>query len=163
MVDAGMKELITTGYTSNRVRQNMASVLTKDLKLDWRLGAEWYQLCLEDHCVAANFGNWSYFAGTGGDAKNRHFRTISQCYRYDPNGSYVRKWINIRDNDVEAALRPWAFDKDWLEPIVNPETQLTFHDKDKLEKTGRLSNDYTVLAGMQQPQADAGTSPRHCD
>ena len=163
MVDAGMKELITTGYTSNRVRQNMASVLTKDLKLDWRLGAEWYQLCLEDHCVAANFGNWSYFAGTGGDPKNRHFRTISQCYRYDPNGSYVRKWINIRDNDVEAALRPWAFDKDWLEPIVNPETQLTFHDKDKLEKTGRLSNDYTVLAGMQQPQADAGTSPRHCD
>ena len=52
LVDAGMKELITTGYTSNRVRQNMASVLTKDLKLDWRLGAEWYQLCLEDHCVA---------------------------------------------------------------------------------------------------------------
>jgi deoxyribodipyrimidine photo-lyase len=52
MVDAGMKELISTGYTSNRVRQNMASVLTKDLHLDWRLGAEWYQLCLEDHCVA---------------------------------------------------------------------------------------------------------------
>jgi deoxyribodipyrimidine photo-lyase len=52
MVDAGMKELVSTGYTSNRVRQNMASVLTKDLHLDWRLGAEWYQLCLEDHCVA---------------------------------------------------------------------------------------------------------------
>jgi deoxyribodipyrimidine photo-lyase len=52
LVDAGMKELITTGYTSNRVRQNMASVLTKDLNLDWRLGAEWYQLCLEDNCVA---------------------------------------------------------------------------------------------------------------
>jgi deoxyribodipyrimidine photo-lyase len=47
-----MKELVSTGYTSNRVRQNMASVLTKDLHLDWRLGAEWYQLCLEDHCVA---------------------------------------------------------------------------------------------------------------
>ena len=52
LIDAGMKELSTTGYTSNRVRQNMASVLTKDLKLDWRLGAEWYQLCLVDHCVA---------------------------------------------------------------------------------------------------------------
>lgn len=52
LVDAGMKELLATGYTSNRVRQNMASVLTKDLRLDWRLGAEWYQLCLEDHCVA---------------------------------------------------------------------------------------------------------------
>lgn len=139
LVDAGMKELITTGYTSNRVRQNMASVLTKDLQLDWRLGAEWFQLCLEDHCVAANFGNWSYFAGTGGDPKNRHFRTISQSCRYDPNGSYVRKWINIRENDVEAALRPWEFDKEWPELIVEPETQLTFHDKDKLERRGRLS------------------------
>lgn len=115
LVDAGMKELITTGYTSNRVRQNIASVLAKDLKLDWRLGAEWYQLCLEDHCVAANFGNWSYFAGTGGDPKNRHFRTISQSFRYDPNGSFVRKWINIKENDVEAALRPWDFDKGWPE------------------------------------------------
>ena len=141
LVDAGMKELITTGYTSNRVRQNLASLLTKDLKLDWRLGAEWFQICLEDHCVAANFGNWSYFAGTGGDPKNRHFRTISQCYKYDPNGFYIRKWTNIRENDMEATLRPWVFDKEWLEPIVNPETQLTFHDKDKLERTGRISNE----------------------
>ncbi len=140
LIDAGMKEIIMTGYTSNRVRQNIASVLTKDLKLDWRLGAEWFQLCLEDHCVAANFGNWSYFAGTGGDPKNRHFRTISQCYKYDPSGLYVRKWVNIRRNDMEATLRPWAFDKDWPEPIVQPEeTQLTFADKDKLERTGRIS------------------------
>ena len=140
LVDAGMKELITTGYTSNRVRQNMASVLTKDLKLDWRLGAEWYQLCLGDHCVAANFGNWAYFAGVGGDPKNRHFRTISQSCRYDPNGSFVRKWTNISANDVEATLRPWAFDDvDWPEPIVDPVTQLTFQDKEKLDKTGRIS------------------------
>ena len=70
LVDAGFNELISTGYTSNRVRQNMASVLTKDLKFDWRLGAEWFQFCLEDHCVAANYGNWAYFAGVGGDPKN---------------------------------------------------------------------------------------------
>jgi len=141
LVDAGMKELLKTGYTSNRVRQNLASLLTKDLKLDWRLGAEWFQLCLEDHCVAANFGNWSYFAGTGGDPKNRHFRTISQCYKYDPNGVYVRKWIKIGEHDVEATLRPWAFDKEWPSPIVQPETQLTFDDKEKLERTGRISNE----------------------
>ena len=96
-------------------------------------------VCLEDHCVAANFGNWSYFAGTGGDPKNRHFRTISQSCRYDPNGKYVRKWMNIRENGVEAALRPWEFDKEWPELVVEPETQLTFHDKDKLERTGRIS------------------------
>lgn len=140
MVDAGMKELIATGYTSNRVRQNMASVLTKDLKLDWRLGAEWYQLCLEDHCVAANFGNWAYFAGVGGDPKSRHFRTVSQSYKYDPDAIYVRKWLKINASGVEAALRPWAFDPDWPEPVVAPdETQLTFHDKERLEKTGRIS------------------------
>ncbi|KAL3790112.1 hypothetical protein HJC23_013623 [Cyclotella cryptica] len=165
LVDAGMKELITTGYTSNRVRQNMVSVLTKDLKLDWRLGAEWYQLCLEDHCVAgkstktdgssdismllmhnvypvsmtANFGNWAYFAGVGGDPKNRHFRTVSQAYAYDPYGNYVRKWIKISSNDTEAALRPWVFERNWPTPIVDPDTQLTYQDKVKLDTLGRIS------------------------
>ncbi|KAL7532716.1 hypothetical protein ACHAXR_004810 [Thalassiosira sp. AJA248-18] len=144
LVDAGMKELLQTGYTSNRVRQNMASVLTKDLKLDWRLGAEWMQLCLEDHCVAANFGNWIYFAGVGGDPKNRHFRTVSQALRYDSDGRYVRKWIDrLRedgDNDVEVVLRPWDFQKDWCVPIVPPETQVTWHDRERLESTGRISS-----------------------
>lgn len=69
MVDAGMREMIATGYASNRVRQNMASVLTKDLNLDWRLGADWFQFLLVDHCVAANYGNWAYFSGVGGDPK----------------------------------------------------------------------------------------------
>lgn len=55
LVDAAMKELMATGYCSNRVRQNAASVLTKDLHIDWRAGAEWYQFLLEDHCVAANW------------------------------------------------------------------------------------------------------------
>lgn len=87
----------------------------------------------------ANYGNWAYFAGVGGDPKNRHFRTISQAYRYDPDGSYIRKWIDLKSNDVEAALRPWAFETDWISPIVNPDTQLTFHDKEKLDTTGRIA------------------------
>jgi len=141
MVDAGMRELITTGYTSNRVRQNMASVLTKDLKLDWRLGAEFFQLCLADHCVAANYGNWAYFAGVGGDSKSRHFRTVSQSNRYDPEGRYVRKWIKqLQDvKEVEAILRPWDFMADWGVPIVPPTTQITWNDKEKLERSGRIS------------------------
>jgi deoxyribodipyrimidine photo-lyase len=144
LVDAGMKELLTTGYISNRVRQNLASVLTKDLKLDWRLGAEFFQLCLEDHCPAANYGNWIYFAGVGGDPKNRHFRTVSQARRYDPDGRYVRKWIDryssrdVGEGDVEVMLRPWDFLKDWDAPIVPPETQLTWHDQERLKNTGRI-------------------------
>lgn len=144
LVDAGMKELLTTGYTSNRVRQNLASVLTKDLKLDWRLGAEYFQLCLEDFCVAANFGNWAYFAGVGGDPKNRHFRTVSQAWRYDSNGRYVRKWIDrlqdVSENDMEAVLRPWDFLKGWCVPTVPPETQLTWQDRERLDETGRISS-----------------------
>ena len=93
LVDAGMRELQQTGYTSNRVRQNVASLLTKDLKLDWRAGAEWMQFCLEDHCVGANWGNWRYFGGVGADPKNRHFRTVSQAIKYDVEGRFVQKWL----------------------------------------------------------------------
>ncbi len=147
LVDAGMKELVTTGYASNRVRQNLASVLTKDLRLDWRLGAEFFRLCLEDHCPAANYGNWMYFAGVGGDPKDRHFRTVSQARRYDPRGAYVRKWIDrfddLRDvageeEDPEVMLRPWDYLEDWGTPIVPPETQLTWQDKERLKNTGRI-------------------------
>ena len=142
LVDAGMNELVTSGYTSNRIRQNMASVLTKDLNLDWRLGAEFFQLSLEDFCVAANYGNWAYFGGVGGDPKNRHFRTVSQALKYDTDGKYVRKWID-RLHDVkntEAVLRPWDFVKDWGVPIVPPETQLTWQDRQRLDETGRITS-----------------------
>jgi len=81
----------------------------------------------------------TFIAGVGGDPKNRHFRTISQSYRYDPDGSYVRKWIKINSDDTEAALRPWAFEEDWPVPIVDPDTQLTFQDKERLGNTGRVS------------------------
>ena len=75
----------------------------------------------------------------GGDPKNRHFRTTSQSYRYDPKGSYIRKWIIIKSDDVEASLRPWAFENDWQAPIVDSQTQLTYEDKEKLQCTGRIS------------------------
>jgi deoxyribodipyrimidine photolyase len=88
----------------------------------------------------ANYGNWAYFAGVGGDPKNRHFRTISQSSRYDPNGTFVRKWIDIQSEDVEAALRPWAFDDNWPTPIVDPESQLTFQDKERFVSEGRISS-----------------------
>ena len=69
LVDAAMLELLSTGYCSNRVRQNAVSVLTNDMRIDWRAGAELYQLILVDHCVGANYGNWLYFASIGNDPK----------------------------------------------------------------------------------------------
>ena len=150
LVDAGMNELLTTGYCSNRVRQNMASVLTKTLRIDWRIGADWFQFCLEDHCVGANFGNWRYFGGVGGDPKNRVFRSTSQALRYDPTGSYIRKWLprdafrqlhKIEDaqHNEEIWFRPWDFVHDW-NVVVDPSTQYTWLDKQKLDETGMLTN-----------------------
>uniref|UniRef100_A0A7S3LA32 Cryptochrome/DNA photolyase FAD-binding domain-containing protein n=1 Tax=Amphora coffeiformis TaxID=265554 RepID=A0A7S3LA32_9STRA len=140
LVDAAMKELVQTGFCSNRVRQNVASFLSKDLRLDWRAGAEWFQICLADHCVAANYGNWSYFAGTGNDPKNRHFRTISQAMRYDPDGTYVRKWLPALqaqpppNDDVQACFRPWDYNiEPWPVPMVDVSTQYSWTDMQELE------------------------------
>ena len=143
MVDAAMLELMSTGYCSNRVRQNVVSVLAKDLQIDWRAGAEWFQFLLEDHCVAANYGNWLYFSGVGPDPKNRHFRTVSQLKRYDPNGEYVKKWLPMLNQEKkEVAFRPWDFDIEGYDsPIVDPDTQYTWQDLQCLKENGRLFHD----------------------
>ena len=73
-VDANMRELLATGWMSNRGRQNVASFLVKDLHLDWRLGAEWFESLLLDHDVCSNYGNWNYVAGT-------YFTTIAKEFR----------------------------------------------------------------------------------
>ena len=145
LVDAAMKELIETGYCSNRVRQNAASVLTKDLEIDWRAGAEWFQFLLCDHCVGANWGNWLYFSGMGSDPKNRHFRTVSQAFKYDRDGTFVKKWcpeLSSVDtsNNKEIHLRPWDFPEEvkWKYPIVPPETQYTWNDQEQMKQSGTI-------------------------
>jgi deoxyribodipyrimidine photo-lyase len=151
LIDAAMRELSETGYCSNRVRQNAASVLTKDLGVDWRAGAEWFQFLLEDHCVGANWGNWLYFSGVGPDPKQRHFRTVSQALRYDSQGAYVKKWIPdlAQVQGDESFLRPWDFDTSWKRPLVDPKTQYTWYDLQRLEDTGKLLvEDVTVSEGQ---------------
>ncbi|KAG7354149.1 DNA photolyase, FAD-binding/Cryptochrome [Nitzschia inconspicua] len=148
LIDAGLRELTQTGYCSNRVRQNAASVLTKDLGVDWRAGAEWFQFLLIDHCVGANWGNWLYFSGKGSDPKHRHFRTVSQALKYDKDGVYVKMWLPelrelVLSFDSEAYLRPWDFSKEatrWKIPIVPPESQYTLPDLERLRAEGRLIN-----------------------
>ncbi|XP_074841255.1 cryptochrome DASH-like isoform X2 [Carettochelys insculpta] len=93
-VDANMRELAATGFMSNRGRQNVASFLTKDLGLDWRMGAEWFEYLLVDYDVCSNYGNWLYSAGIGNDPReNRKFNVIKQGLDYDSNGDYVRLWV----------------------------------------------------------------------
>ena len=136
-----MRELAQTGHCSNRARQNAASLLAKDLALDWRAGAEWLQWLLADHEVSANWGNWAYFAGVGADPKQRHFRTVSQAAKYDRTGAYVRRWLPelAAAGSAEAALRPFAHGVEgWPTPLVDPASQLTWQDAQRLDETGRL-------------------------
>ncbi|KAG8691739.1 hypothetical protein FRC11_011118 [Ceratobasidium sp. 423] len=93
-VDGCMRELASTGYMSNRGRQNVASYLTKDLYFDWRIGAEFFESFLLDYDPAVNYGNWAYVAGVGNDPREeRKFNVIKQAKDYDPDGEYVNQWV----------------------------------------------------------------------
>ncbi|TPX45083.1 hypothetical protein SeLEV6574_g04103 [Synchytrium endobioticum] len=108
-IDASMRELVATGYTSNRSRQNVASFVTKDLCLDWRIGAELYESHLVDHDPSSNYGNWAYAAGIGNDPReDRKFNVIKQAFDYDPQGEYVRLWIpELCDLSTAVVHVPW--------------------------------------------------------
>lgn len=95
IIDAGMRELWTTGYMHNRVRMLVASFLTKDLFIDWRLGANWFLNTLLDADLANNSASWQWVAGSGADAAPyfRIFNPIIQSQKFDPTGAYIRRWL----------------------------------------------------------------------
>jgi len=93
-VDANMLELKFTGFMSNRGRQNVASYLCNDLKLDWRYGAAYFEQQLIDYDVSSNWGNWAYLAGVGNDPRgNRYFNIDKQAQDYDRDKSYRKLWL----------------------------------------------------------------------
>jgi len=92
-VNANMIELKKTGWMSNRGRQNVASYFAKELKLDWRIGASYFESLLIDYDVHSNYGNWMYVAGVGNDPRDRKFNIKLQAERYDPNGKYQCLWL----------------------------------------------------------------------
>ena len=95
IVDAAMRELLATGWMSNRARQLVASHLVYESNLDWRLGAAWFESQLIDYDVGSNWGNWAYIAGVGADPRGgRIFNLEDQGNRYDPNGAYRATWLN---------------------------------------------------------------------
>lgn len=95
IIDAGMRELWETGVMHNRVRMLTASLLTKNLLIDWREGERWFMRHLIDGDLAANNGGWQWSASTGTDAVPyfRLFNPISQSERFDPDGSFIRRWL----------------------------------------------------------------------
>ncbi len=95
IVDAGMRELLATGFMHNRVRMITAMFLTKDLHIDWKLGESHFMQHLVDGEIASNNGGWQWSAGTGADAAP-YFRIQnpwSQSARYDAAGTYIQRWV----------------------------------------------------------------------
>lgn len=111
-VDAGMRQLNTTGWMHNRLRMVTAQFLAKHLFLDWRLGESYFMAQLVDGDFAANNGGWQWSASTGTDAVPyfRIFNPIRQAQRFDPNGDFVRRMIpELAGASKKQVLEPWKF------------------------------------------------------
>ncbi|MDD3450024.1 MAG: FAD-binding domain-containing protein, partial [Gammaproteobacteria bacterium] len=95
LVDAGMRELWTSGWMHNRVRMVAASLLTKNLRIHWLEGARWFWDTLVDADLANNTLGWQWTAGCGADAAPffRVFNPVRQSERFDPDGAYIRRWV----------------------------------------------------------------------
>ncbi len=111
IVDAGMRQLAAHGWMHNRARLITAAYLTKHLELDWRTGLDWYARLLVDADVANNAGNWQWVAGTGNDTRPyRRFNPVRQAYRFDPDGTYVRRWVpELAHLPASRIHEPWRF------------------------------------------------------
>lgn len=110
MVDAGMRQLLETGWMHNRVRMIVASFLVKDLHVEWQHGARWFEEHLTDFDVASNSHGWQWTAGCGTDASPyyRVFNPVMQGYKFDPNGDYVRKFVpELREIPGPEVHEPW--------------------------------------------------------
>ncbi|RYE15529.1 MAG: DASH family cryptochrome, partial [Sphingobacteriaceae bacterium] len=93
-IDANMTELRLTGFMSNRGRQNAASYLCNDLKLDWHYGAAYFEQQLIDYDVCSNWCNWAYVAGVGNDPRaNRYFNIAKQAATYDADRRFRQLWV----------------------------------------------------------------------
>lgn len=143
LVDAGMRQLLAEGWMHNRVRMVTASFLVKDLHLDWRLGSRWFMWHLVDGDLASNQHNWQWVAGTGTDAAPFH-RVLNpdlQQRRFDPDGSYVRRYLDEQPATSRSGAKADA--DDFRRPIVD-------HAGERAEALGRLAE--ARLAAAHDPQ-----------
>lgn len=118
IVDAGINELLTTGYMHNRVRMIVASFLTKNLLIDWRKGKDFFSEYLCDADEASNAASWQWVAGSGVDAAPyfRVFNPVLQAKKFDPEGNYIRKYIPVLSKlPNKYIFEPWLFNSEILD------------------------------------------------
>ena len=137
IVDAGMRQLLKTGFMHNRVRMITAMFLTKDLHIDWKLGESHFMQHLTDGEIASNNGGWQWSAGTGADAAP-YFRIQnpwSQTARHDPQGKYIKRWIpELKDVPPKKFQSPPEDD----EPLADGYPLPCLNHKEEREKTLRI-------------------------
>jgi deoxyribodipyrimidine photo-lyase len=126
IVDAGVRQLLGSGWMHNRVRMIVASFLVKDLHLPWQWGAKFFMEHLLDGDVASNTHGWQWTAGTGTDASPffRVFNPMGQSEKFDPEGEYLRRWIpEIAHLDNKSIHAPWTLGllapAEYPEPMVD--------------------------------------------
>jgi deoxyribodipyrimidine photo-lyase len=108
-IDAAMRQLLSTGYMHNRARMAVASFLAKDLLIDWRMGERFFMNHLIDGDFASNNGGWGFAASCGVDPQPyfRVFNPITQSEKFDPDGEYIRTWVEeLRDVEGSAVHDP---------------------------------------------------------
>lgn len=128
IVDAGMRQLLAEGWMHNRARLVVGSFLTKQLRVDWRVGAAHFFRWLVDGDIANNAGNWQWVAGTGLDTKPyRVLNPLRQAHRFDPHGDYVRRYVpELAGIEGAAVHEPWKLPDDvrrgldYPEPLIDP-------------------------------------------
>lgn len=126
IIDAGMRQMLATGWMHNRVRMICAMFLSKNLLIDWRKGEQWFMQHLIDGDLAANNGGWQWCASTGTDSAPyfRIFNPISQSQKFDPEGEYIRKWVpELAQLDKKIIHEPYAKNRslklDYPHPMVD--------------------------------------------
>jgi deoxyribodipyrimidine photo-lyase len=130
IVDAAMRQLAREGRMHNRARMVVASFVVKDLYLDWRWGARHFWDLLSDGEIANNAGNWQWVAGTGNDTRpNRVFNPVRQARRFDPDGTYVRRYLPEMEPIEGAAVHePWRLPAEQRRALEYPE-RIVDHDE----------------------------------
>ena len=129
IVDAGMREMLSTGWMHNRVRMIVGSFLVKHLLINWIEGEKYFKNCLLDYSEANNVAGWQWVAGSGADAAPyfRIFNPILQGEKFDKEGHYVKKWVKeLKDVPKKFIHKPWelkdekilVLGKDYPIPIV---------------------------------------------
>lgn len=110
IIDAGMRELWTTGYMHNRVRMIVGSFLVKNMLTHWCHGESWFWDTLFDADLANNAASWQWIAGCGADAAPyfRVFNPVTQSEKFDPHGTYIKQWVpELKDIPNEYIHKPW--------------------------------------------------------